>query len=84
MKLKKNYTSGYTGVTWFKQRRKWMAQIVVERRRYGLGYFPSAELAYQAYFTAKRALHSFQPIPREHAHEQEWLTDIARKFGKVG
>lgn len=32
-------SSGHTGVTWHKQRKKWHAQIVVDGKRHHLGYF---------------------------------------------
>jgi hypothetical protein len=33
----KNNTSGYKGVTWSKQRKKWIAQIAVNKKRINIG-----------------------------------------------
>jgi hypothetical protein len=54
-----NNTSGFRGVTWHKQHRKWMAQIMVNGKHKHLGYFDTAEQASEAYVTAKRELHPF-------------------------
>ena len=42
---RKNNTSGYKNVWFDKRRRKFSAQICINRRRYNLGYFISAEEA---------------------------------------
>jgi hypothetical protein len=34
-----NNTSGFKGVTWHKRLNKWMAQIVINKHNYFLGYF---------------------------------------------
>jgi hypothetical protein len=49
-KDKKNTTSQYTGVTWHKSHKKWMASIRIGKSRKYLGYFKDdydAHLAYQ-------------------------------------
>jgi hypothetical protein len=61
----KTNTSGYTGVTWHKQRRKWAAQIWVNNKRMYLGLRESKEDAYALYLEAKAKYHTFQPTPRE-------------------
>jgi hypothetical protein len=38
-------TSGTTGVTWNKQKRKWKAQVMVDKRCLSLGYFNTIEEA---------------------------------------
>lgn len=51
-------TSGFKGVTWHKNRRKWMAQIKPgDQSNRFLGYFLTAEEAARAYDTAARELH---------------------------
>lgn len=44
-----NNTSGYKGVSWHKQKQKWVAQIKVEGRNKFLGFFTNPETAYAAY-----------------------------------
>lgn len=41
--------SKYVGVTWYKSRKKWFAQIVQSGVRYAIGYFVTEELAARAY-----------------------------------
>ena len=53
-KLPKNNTSGYKGVTWAKRNKKWMAQIMVDRKHVCLGFFHDPKLAYEAYKKASR------------------------------
>ena len=45
----KNSSSGYRGVTWHKSVSKWMARICINRKRQTIGFFDSAEEAYNAY-----------------------------------
>lgn len=45
MPMQSNNTSGITGVTWDNRKRKWKAQIVVDRRCINLGYFNTLEEA---------------------------------------
>jgi hypothetical protein len=45
----KTNTSGYKGVSWSKNAKKWAAQIVVNKKRIYLGLHDTAELAYEAY-----------------------------------
>jgi len=47
--LSKANTSGYKGVIWRKDTKKWHAQIWKDRKRYGLGFFDNIEDAAQAY-----------------------------------
>ena len=41
-------TSGYTGVSYYSLSDNWEAYITVDKEFIKLGYFPTAELAYQA------------------------------------
>lgn len=52
--LAKNNTSGFRGVTWFKQTQKWRAMIMHNLKGIHVGYFDTAEEAGQA-AAAKRA-----------------------------
>lgn len=56
-KLHKNNTSGYKGVTWFKYAKKWMAQIMVDRKHISLGYFDDKLEAAKAYDKASKLYH---------------------------
>lgn len=48
-RLRKDNTSGFKGVTWFKPHRKWNAQIYVNTKHKSLGYFDTPEEAALAY-----------------------------------
>ena len=52
-----NNTSGFKGVTWSKRWGKWYAQIQVNGKRKGLGYFDTPEKAHAAYIEAARKHH---------------------------
>jgi hypothetical protein len=55
--LRSTNSSGYRGVSWSKEKNKWVSRIVKERKQYVLGYFASKEEAYYAYLKAARELH---------------------------
>tara|TARA_R110000868_G_scaffold302142_2_gene562628 strand:+ start:724 stop:1236 length:513 start_codon:yes stop_codon:yes gene_type:complete len=57
-----NNKSGFLGVSWHAQTKKWRAQIGLNKKRIYLGLFSTAEEAHQAYLTAKRELHSYCTI----------------------
>ena len=57
-----NKSCGLLGVTWNARAAKWVAQIRVEGKNRGLGYFDSAEDAHTAYLTAKAKLHPFNTL----------------------
>lgn len=61
-------TSGYCGVSWSKQKRKWEAHITVGYKKRNLGFYSAPEDAARAYLAAKQELHQFQPKPRDLAH----------------
>ena len=46
-RIKKNNTSGYVGVVWYKPLSKWMVQIMVNRKNKNLGYYQNIEEAVQ-------------------------------------
>lgn len=45
----RNTTSGYRGVNWHSSYKKWMARICHNKKRETIGFFDTAEEAYQAY-----------------------------------
>lgn len=47
-KHRKNNSSGYKGVSWFKRTNKWMAHIMVDKKHKTLGYFDNIEDAVNA------------------------------------
>jgi hypothetical protein len=53
----RNSRSGYKGVSYVSQSRKWMAQIVADKKRRFLGEFSSPEEAAVAYNAAAHTLH---------------------------
>lgn len=53
----KNNNSGYKGVSWAKDKRKWLAQIMVNGKYIRLGYFLSPADASEAYIDAAKDLH---------------------------
>ncbi|ACE75747.1 P07 [Xanthomonas phage phiL7] len=67
----KNNKSGYMGVSWNKRLGKWHSKLSVGKTQHHLGYYPTPELAHQAYLEAKQKLHTFQPIPRESTPTKE-------------
>jgi hypothetical protein len=52
-------TSGYLGVSWHKDRKKWQVRIMVNGRNKHLGYFNTAEESSAVYLAAKRESHKF-------------------------
>lgn len=57
-----NRSCGLLGVTWNARAAKWVAQIRVEGKNRGLGYFDSAEEAHTTYLIAKAKLHPFNTL----------------------
>lgn len=53
----RNNTSGYKGVHFYKQYKKWSASLMVMGKRKHLGYFDTAELAHAAYCAAAVKYH---------------------------
>lgn len=65
IKLPSTNKSGFMGVSWSRQKRKWAAHIMLAKRSKYLGYFTTPEDAHAAYLAAKADLHTFQPVPRD-------------------
>lgn len=63
--LQKNNTSCYRGVCWNSRFLRWQARISVSGKRKSLGYFETAELAYEAYKAAAIRLHTCNPLSAE-------------------
>lgn len=55
-KLRRDNTSGYKGVVWDKQSRKWRAQIRTGNRQIGLGLFDRKEDAFKRYLDVALAI----------------------------
>ena len=53
----RNNTSGYKGVHWFKEKKKWQVRIQSSGKPLHLGYFDSAEAGHEAYREAAIRLH---------------------------
>lgn len=53
----RNNTSGYKGVYYFKNRRKWLSKIQRHGKEHFLGYFDTPEEAHAAYCKAANDLH---------------------------
>lgn len=53
----KSNTSGYKGVTWNKSRKKWVAQIKINYKNIGLGYYDTKEEAAEVYKKAAKQYH---------------------------
>jgi len=49
--------SGYKGVGWHKQRKKWRAQIRINKKRIDIGHFSTPKLAHEAYIEAAKKYH---------------------------
>lgn len=62
-KRRKDNSSGYKGVCFHKQTKKWMARVVIKGKGIYLGVFDTPELAYQAYCDSARQIHGefFRP-----------------------
>lgn len=57
-KIRSDNTSGYPGVTFFKDRNQWTARICVNGKKIHLGYFETVELATEARKEAEK-VHGF-------------------------
>jgi hypothetical protein len=61
----KNNKSGFPGVCWDATESAWKAYIGHGGKPRFIGYYKTPELASSAYLSAKKAMHTFQPEPRE-------------------
>lgn len=71
MPIRRDNTSGHSGVYWRSDTNLWQAQICAHGKRRTLGQFPTKDEAAKAYAAAKRAAHSFHP------HVSEGLRAVA-------
>ena len=55
--IHKDNTTGFKGVTWYKSRQKYVAQIRINGKNKHLGYFQRAEDASQAYDAKAKEIH---------------------------
>lgn len=62
--VKSNNTAGFVGVHKRKSDGRWVAEIMVRRRKHYLGSFDAVEQAGAAYLEAKARLHTFNPTVR--------------------
>jgi len=62
--VKRTNTSGYTGVSWSGQKRKWRASVGHNRKRLHLGYFDSAEDANAAALAKRLELFTHNDLDR--------------------
>jgi hypothetical protein len=53
----KSNTSGYKGVSWCKDTKKWRSQIKLNGKQINLGHFNNPEKAYEAYVSASKKYH---------------------------
>lgn len=58
----KHNSTGFLGVTWSKEKLKFVAKIVVCGKSKHLGTFDSPKIAHEAYLVAKRKYHEFCSI----------------------
>lgn len=58
----KTNTSGFKGVTFHNNRKKWQAQIQAQGKRIYLGLFDTKEIAYSAYLAAQEKYHTHRPL----------------------
>ena len=56
-KMQRNNTSGFKGVHWDRNKKKWQANIKLNDKRHYIGLFNSAEEASEAYRAASEKLH---------------------------
>ena len=61
-KARKGSSSGFLGVSYNKNEGKYSAQIGLNFKKKHLGYYNTAEEAYQVYLVAKRNLHPFSTL----------------------
>jgi hypothetical protein len=67
----KTNTSGYKGVTWAKDKNKWVAQIWKNHKRHYLGSFDESETAYKAYCEAAIKMHTHNKVTEEYTKRVE-------------
>lgn len=65
----KNNTSGFTGVSWYKQIGKWKVQIQYHKRKINIGYFENKEDAIRARLNAEKEYFG-EFAPQKHLFEE--------------
>lgn len=71
--IQQNNTSGYSGVSWDKERLKWVSYIIINKKRKKLGRFTNKEEAIKARLLAE-AEHFGQFAPQRHLFEKYNIT----------
>lgn len=59
--MRSDNTSGFKGVSWHKQRHRWVAAITKDYKKISLGLYDTADEAHEAYIAAKQVIHTFHP-----------------------
>lgn len=67
--LSKNNTSGFTGVTWRKKERQWMAYIMIDYKQKCLGYYTNKEDAIRTRLRAEKEYFG-EFAPQRHLFEE--------------
>jgi hypothetical protein len=74
-RIRKDNTSGYKGVSYFKDRNKYIAQICVNKKNINLGYFQTAEegaIAYNNYIIENNLEgYNLNEIPQEYHNQKK-------------
>lgn len=60
-------SSGLVGVSWCKREKRFRATIKLNGKQKSLGYFAEPETAYEAYISAKKAIHPFAVLEASNA-----------------
>lgn len=60
--VRRDSTSGHTGVSWHARDRRWVASITVAGKKVSLGRFTDKTLAISAYESAKPNVHPFSAV----------------------
>jgi len=68
-KINSNNTSGYKGIYWNKQSKKWTSSLTIKRKTINLGYFSNKQDAINARKEAEDKY--FKPILDKYAHESK-------------
>ena len=62
--VSKKNKSGLQGVSWSKDRKKWIAQISINNKTKRIGRFATKEAAFEAYLSAKNKHHPYAELSR--------------------
>ncbi len=76
MKIHKDNSSGFLGVSFHKNRGKWAARICIGSKPKHLGMFSTAEAAHKAYLLAKSEVHKFNQAPRPESSLLEHASSV--------